>query len=162
MFPEVVIVAVAPPEPVKDGGLTWQGGNSDGGIEIDAVTTQDSATVPAKPLAVTTVMVEDETPPGSTASGLNGVAVKVKSVCADAGNTNNPAKKHKTATLVRPPQIFLLVFDHSEFNMSRCGFKYLRFLGSQKSCPSLDPSSLCRRSSRLTGRASRILRRAPL
>ena len=75
--PVVVTVAVAPA-----GGVTVVGLTAQAGVDVVAwvdETWQVRATVPLKPLIVPTVMLEEEVPPGATASGENGAACRVKS-----------------------------------------------------------------------------------
>jgi len=86
VWPVVVTVAVAPAGGVTVVGLTAQAG-------VDVVVCVDEtwhvrATVPLKPLIVPIVMLEEEAPPGATASGENGAACRVKSAWADADDSS--------------------------------------------------------------------------
>ena len=99
------------------------------------MTVQVSATGPVNPAFVVTVMFEAVVPPGEMACGSKAAAVSVKSAWADAGTTKRPANRQRSRTPVCPVGNFNLEADPSNFSMSRFGFKYLRFLGPQKSCP---------------------------
>jgi hypothetical protein len=91
--PIVVIVAEAFAGGVTVDGLTVQTGVS---VKFVGVTWQPRSTVPLKPLRVPTVMLEDEVPPGATASGENGVACSV--AWADAADDKvNKAPRHRAA-----------------------------------------------------------------
>ena len=57
-------------------GLTVQTGGSV--VTCDEVTWQVRSTVPLKPGSVVTVMVEEEVPPGATASGERGEDSRLK------------------------------------------------------------------------------------
>ena len=65
------------------------------------------------------------------------MAERVKSTWADAGKTEKASNKPQINAPVRPVQSFNLDSHPWEFNMNRFGFKYLRFLGLQKSCPAV-------------------------
>jgi hypothetical protein len=120
----VVIVTAAFAGGVTVVGLTTQVG----GAVVVCVdeTWQVRSTVPLKPLTVPTVMLEEDVPPGATASGENGVACRVKSACAEAeeSKVRNAVAAHKTAIMACRARIFSLGFDNvnfdeSDFNMSR-------------------------------------------
>ena len=85
VWPVVVTVAVAPADGVTVVGLTAQAG-----VDVVACveeTWQVRATVPVKPLIAPTVMLEEDVPPGATASGENGAACRVKSAWAEADDS---------------------------------------------------------------------------
>jgi hypothetical protein len=114
-----VIVAVAPA-----GGVTVVGLTAQAGVEVVGCgeeTWQVRLTVPVKLLTVPIVMLEEEVPPGATASGENGVACRVKSAWADVDESKvrTAVIPHKTKIMARPPRIFNWKFDDSDFNMSR-------------------------------------------
>src|SRR5271169_5583504 len=117
------MVAVALAGAVTVAGLTRQTG---GEVKFDGDTWQLRATVPLKLLTVPTVILEDDTPPGATASGANGAACRVKFAWAEAsdGNVNNAVNRHRAGITAR---IFRLDWDNldcdSDFNMSRFRFK---------------------------------------
>jgi hypothetical protein len=91
-----------------------------------------------------TLIWEEATPLGATASGSNGPAESVNSdvPCAAATDANMAtmtaqiANRHTTRVAVCPGIDLILDSDHSDLNMNGFGFNYFRFLGAQKSCPS--------------------------
>ena len=111
------------------------------------MTAQLRATLPLNPFTGLTVMIEEEPPPGATASGSKDVVVSVNSLVpcprADSVNvehaTNRPNAHtvtvlRRSATL-RIVQSFTWESEHWDLNMSRCKFNYVRFLGLLKRCP---------------------------
>jgi hypothetical protein len=92
-----VIVAEALALGVTVDGLTVQTGGSTTVVTVE-VTAQARSTVPLKPLIDPTVMVDDEVPPGATASGLNVAACRV-TPWADAsiGRASQAANRHTVA-----------------------------------------------------------------
>lgn len=120
----VVIVAEA-----LAGGVTVVGLMAQVGVEVvacGAVTWQVKSTVPANPLTVPTVMLEDVVPPGATAAGANGAACRVKSAWAEAEEikVREAAVVQRIAKAARVARIFNLGFvrfngDDSNFNMSK-------------------------------------------
>ena len=74
-----MIVAEAPPDPVREEGLTVQTGKSVLVIWTLGVTVQLKFTGPTNPLFATIATFDDEVPPGATAGGLKDDAVSVKS-----------------------------------------------------------------------------------
>ena len=73
------MVAEDPPEAVSDAGLIVQVGRSAGGIVTAAATAQVRETGPTNPVFVTTVMFDEDVPPGAMAAGLKAEAESVKS-----------------------------------------------------------------------------------
>jgi hypothetical protein len=95
----VVMVADALAGGVTVVGLTVQtGGSVVGSVDV---TWQLIFTAPLKPLPLT-VMLEDDVPPGTTASGDSAPAFSVK-LCpaAGSGKANKPVSKHTAATAYR-------------------------------------------------------------
>ena len=75
-------------------------------------TWQVRSTVPLKPLTVPTVTLEEDVPPGATASGENGLASKVKSWAeAEESNVRNAVVTHKIASVAWRTRIFRFGFD---------------------------------------------------
>ena len=138
----VVTVAVAVAGTVTDDGLTVQTGVSV--VCCDDVTWQLRLTVPVNPLTDPTWIEEEDVPPGAIASGLNDAACRVNSdvpcwACAiqtERQANANAAAIRQTDILIRCELLdFTLDSNHSGLNMHEFGFKWLRFLGLQKSCP---------------------------
>ena len=138
----VVIVAVALPGADTAVGLTVHTGVSVVVIADD--TWQPSETVPVKPFTDPIWILVDETPPGATAAGDNadGCSVNSEVPCpsAAAPSIRRAANKHPARRVPRASFVFnvdsvRLVLDMKKFDMNRLYFNYLRFLGSQKSCP---------------------------
>lgn len=116
----VVIVAVAPAEGFTDWGLIVQTG-AVAPVLFD-VTTQPRFTVPVKPLSAETAMFAAESCPGSTAKGLKGATVIVKSwPNAEGSRVRNAATTQKSGVLTRIWD-FSLDFNDSDLNMS--GFRF--------------------------------------
>jgi hypothetical protein len=117
--PMVVTVAEALALGVTVDGLTVQTGGSTTVVTVD-VTTQARSTVPLKPLIAPTVMVDDEVPPGATASGLNGAACRV-TPWADAsdGRARQAASRHRVAMPVCRMRWVRGDFDESGFGELR-------------------------------------------
>jgi hypothetical protein len=121
--PVVVIVADA-----LAGGVTVAGLTAHAGVDVVACvdeTWQLRATVPVKPLTTPIVMLEEDVPPGATASGENWAACRVKSAwAAAAGSSMRKAAiphNHKAACPARFSNLYFkdLYFSNSDFNMSR-------------------------------------------
>jgi len=77
VWPVVVIVAVA-----EDGGVTVVGLTVQAGGEVVVCgdeTWQVRSTVPVKPMSAPIVMLDEDVPPGATASGENEAACRLKS-----------------------------------------------------------------------------------
>ncbi len=126
--PLVVMVAEALAGGVTVAGLMVQAGGSVGD-RFDAVTWQVRSTVPVNPGSVVIEMLMEEVPPGATASGESGEAVRAK-FCAAAweGQARRAATRHKAARPARRVRKMKRDFDNSagddsDFNMSRFGFK---------------------------------------
>ena len=73
----VVMVAVAPPDGFTDEGLTVQAGRLT--PAVSDVTAQLRVTLPVNPFSGASARIDAESSPGSTATGLKGAAVMVKS-----------------------------------------------------------------------------------
>ena len=119
----VVIVAVA-----LAGGVTVVGLTAQDGVEVVVCgdeTWQVRSTVLLKPLIAPIVILEEDVPPGASASGENGAACRVKSAWADAEDSNvrNAVMTHKTESVACAARILFFCFDgldcDSDFNMSR-------------------------------------------
>jgi hypothetical protein len=137
LYPTVVVWAVVVIVTAAfAGGVTVFGLTAHVGVEVVICvdeTWQVKSTVPLKPLTVPIVMLEEDVPPGATASGENGAACRVKSAWAAAGESKvrNAVVTHKAASAACPARIFSLGFDNlnfdnldfdkSDFNM--CRFK---------------------------------------
>ena len=112
------------------GGVTLVGLTAQIGGEVVVwvdVTWHVRSTVPLKPPETPVVMLEEDWPPGATASGENGAACSVKS-CAEADESNvsnerNTVMAHKTAMVACPARIFSSGFENA-------GFDNLNFDGS--------------------------------
>jgi hypothetical protein len=126
--PLVVMVAEALAGGVTVAGLMVQTGGSVGD-RFDAVTWQVRSTVPVNPGSVVTEMLMDEVPPGATASGESGEAVRAKFWAATwEGQASRAGKRHRAAMAARRVRRVKTGFDNSagddsDFNMSRSGFK---------------------------------------
>jgi hypothetical protein len=122
----VVTVAVEIPGAVTDEGLTMH----TGGLVAACcpVTWQLKLTVTLGLVSVgsPTMISEEETPLGATASGLNDSVVRANSEvpCAIAAGLNTPAirqqaaSRHSAATPPRPAVDFILDSDCSDLNMN--------------------------------------------
>ena len=126
----VVIVAEALAGGVTVVGLGVQTGGS---VVIGAVevTWQARSTVPLNPLTVPTVMLEDDVPPGATASGENGDAWRV-TFWADAGNpkVRRAAHRHRAAmpeSGIRRMNLDCNGFDFDTFDFNNSDFNGLDF-----------------------------------
>jgi hypothetical protein len=126
----VVTVAVALAGTVTDAGLTAHVGVSV--VCCADVTWQLRLTVPLNPLTDPIWMIEEDVPPGATASGLNDAAWRVNSLvpCPTATDAERQQKKAEIITIrqreavARCPMIdFTLDSNHSALNMNGCRFK---------------------------------------
>jgi hypothetical protein len=124
----VVTVAVAVPGTDTDAGLTVHTGVSV--VCCGDVTWQLRFTVPLNPLTGPTVIRDDETPPGATASGLNDAAVRVNSdvpcAAATVASTEARVNARSTQTHAATPRLFAnftLDSNHSDLNMNGFWFK---------------------------------------
>lgn len=142
----VVMVALAPPDAVSDGGLTVQTGKNWLVIGTTGVTVQVRLTGPAIVPPWTegaTVMLVEETSPGTTASGFKGSAVMVKSVAAWAGNAPANSTRHS-----RGVQNFHLDSEDLDFNMSGLSVQVRSIPETAKTLPvreKVSPSSYRKR-----------------
>lgn len=133
----VMIVAVAPPEGWRDGGLIRQVGGVTP-VFCD-VTTQVRPTVPLKPLSAETVMLDAESCPGSTANGLKAPMVMVKSWPTAAGSRVRNAATTQIKGAAERIRIFNLDGNGSDLNMSRFRFKYFDSQDNPKAAREYDP-----------------------
>jgi hypothetical protein len=124
----VVMVADALAGGVTVAGLTVHTGGSVGDW-AEEVTWQVRSTVPVNPGSVVTEMLVDDVPPGATASGESGEAVRLKFWAeAKDGQARRVAKRHRAATPAVRVRRVKLNFDNSDcddsdFHMSRVWFK---------------------------------------
>lgn len=134
----VVIVALAPPEALSDAGLTVQTGKYGLVIGTTGVTVQLRVTGPLMVPPCTagaTVMLIEETSPGTTASGFKGSVVRVKSVAARAGNAPANSKRQSRGRATCADQNFHGDLDGLDFNMSGLSVQVRSIPGTAKTLP---------------------------
>src|SRR5579862_7229993 len=127
------MVALAPPAAESDDGLTVQTGKYGLVIGTTGVTVQVRLTgLPILPpcTAGATVMLVEETSPGTTASGFNGSVVMVKSVAARAGNAPANSTRHNKGV-----QNIHLDSEGLDFSMSGLSVQVRSIPGTAKTLP---------------------------